>query len=219
MNARKRILFISLSAFAFLQGYSQQWNFGVEAGYTRNNFHTDLHYSAKNGFKVGALVQYSFPCSIELESGLAYERKGGVLDGMQNIHATISRIEANQMDYLQIPLLAGYRINLGKSFSILPQAGGYINTGIRGSGFISGTDFYGQPYTSATDIFKAYSSSSYSYRPFNRTDAGLAFALNLQYQHVRLKASYELGLSNVHSIYGTPRNRTFGLSVAYMLKK
>lgn len=131
MNVRKRILFISLSAFAFLQGYSQQWNFGVEAGYTRNNFHTDLHNSAKNGFKVGALVQYSFPCSIELESGLAYERKGGMLDGMQNIHATISRIEANQMDYLQIPLLAGYRINLGKSFSILPQAGGYINTGIR----------------------------------------------------------------------------------------
>lgn len=47
MNVRKRILFISLSAFAFLQGNSQQWNFGVEAGYTWNNFHTDLHNSAK----------------------------------------------------------------------------------------------------------------------------------------------------------------------------
>lgn len=47
MNVRKRILFIRLSAFIFLQGYSQQWNFGVETGYTRNNFHTDLHNSAK----------------------------------------------------------------------------------------------------------------------------------------------------------------------------
>lgn len=30
MNVRKRILFISLSAFAFLQGYSQQWNFELK---------------------------------------------------------------------------------------------------------------------------------------------------------------------------------------------
>ena len=78
-----------------------------------------------------------------------------------------------------------------KQFALLPQAGGYLNTGIGGSGFCSGHDPYNQPYTNAIEIFS--SRNNLYYRPFSRMDAGLLFAASLQYRKIRLKVSYELG--------------------------
>ena len=110
----------------------------------------------------------------------------------------------------------GYAFHLGKQFALLPQAGGYLNTGIRGSGFCSGHDPYDQPYTNAIEIFS--SRNNLYYRPFNRMDAGLLFAASLQYRKYRLKVSYELGLSRIHSRYGSPENRTLGISAVYLFR-
>ena len=59
----------------------------------------------------------------------------------------------------------GYAFHLGKQFALLPQAGGYLNTGIGGSGFCSGHDPYNQPYTNAIEIFS--SRNNLYYRPFS----------------------------------------------------
>lgn len=214
----KHILYILFWMLACTQvAQAQEWHFGVEAGYTLNGFHAPtLHTSSRNGFKAGGVVNCTFRNLFLLESGLAFERKGGTLSGTSIAGQRIHQIEANHIDYLHLPFLMGYAFHLGKQFTLLPQAGAYLNTGIGGSGFCSGHDPYDQPYTSAIEIFSARNTPSY--RPFNRTDAGLLFAASLQYRKVRLKVSYELGLNTIHSTYGSPENRTLGVSAVYLFR-
>lgn len=198
--------------------YGQTWNCGIEAGYTRNKFHTSsLETKGQNGFKIGGVVNYNFRNDISLETGLAYEMKGGTLAGENIASQRIHEIKLMRMDYLNIPLLAGYKFHVGNAFSIMPQAGGYLNVGIGGYGFMSGTDPYEQPYTTRVDAFSTYQYSSYA--PFNRIDAGILLAINLQYRKVRFKCAYGMGLNSIHSTYGSPNNRTLGASVIYMFRK
>lgn len=214
----KHFLYILLCLLACTRSaYAQQWHFGVEGGYTLNSFHAPtLHTSSRSGFKAGGVVNYTFKSNFLLESGLAFERKGGTLSGSSISGQRINQVEVNNMDYLHLPFLMGYAFHLGKQFALLPQAGGYLNTGIGGSGFCSGHDPYNQPYTSAIEIFS--SRNNLYYRPFSRMDAGLLFAASLQYRKYRLKVSYELGLSKIHSTYGSPENRTLGISAVYLFR-
>ena len=58
-----------------------KWNYGIEFGYTHNTFHTsDFKGTGKSGFRIGGILNYSFKNNVLLESGIAYERKGGSLN-------------------------------------------------------------------------------------------------------------------------------------------
>ena len=138
-----------------------------------------------------------------------------ILEGNNIASQKISRIEASHIDYLNIPVSVGYKMNIKNKILFIPQIGWFFNIGVQGSGLLSGVDSYNQPYTMGIDIFST--SNTNQYRPFSRTDTGPIFCLNIQYKKVRLKCSYELGIKPIHSIYGNPKNRTVGVSVAYIL--
>lgn len=124
----KHFLYILLCLLACTRSaYAQQWHFGVEGGYTLNSFHAPtLHTSSRSGFKAGGVVNYTFKSNFLLESGLAFERKGGTLSGSSIAGQRINQVEVNNMDYLHLPFLMGYAFHLGKQFALLPQAGGYL---------------------------------------------------------------------------------------------
>lgn len=151
----KHFLYILLCLLACTRSaYAQQWHFGVEGGYTLNSFHAPtLHTSSRSGFKAGGVVNYTFKSNFLLESGLAFERKGGTLSGSSIAGQRINQVEVNNMDYLHLPFLMGYAFHLGKQFALLPQAGGYLNTGIGGSGFCSGHDPYDSPTQTQSKYF------------------------------------------------------------------
>ena len=122
------------------------------------------------------------------------------------------------MNYLQIPLMAGYKFDLGKHFSIKPEAGGYFAVGINGDSMVTGMDSFNQPYEARVNTFST-TPSTYGiapYRPSNRADGGLAFALNVNYRHFTVKAEYDLGLAT-STFYGNGKQRTLSVSLAYWL--
>lgn len=210
----KIILFITI-LFCCISVHSQNWNYGIEVGYTNNKLQTKkLSSKHQSGFKIGGIIDYNFRNNILIETGIAYERKGGILEGNNIASQKIYKIEASHIDYIGIPVSVGYKMSIMDKILFIPQIGWFLNIGVKGSGLLFGVDSYNQPYTMGIDIFSTPSISQY--RPFNRIDTGPIFCLNFQYKKVRLKCSYELGINSVHSVYGSPENRTVGASIAYI---
>lgn len=202
-----------------LRGHAQAWNYGVEAGYVNNTLAVEEYEStARNGFKFGVNAEYTLANHISFESGLAYIRKGATTSGDNMWSSRISSIKFAEMNYLQIPLMAGYKFDLGKHFSIKPEVGGYFAVGINGDSFVTGVDNYNQPYEARVNTFSHTDSMNgvAPFRPCNRADGGLAFALNLNYRHFTLKAEYDLGLATA-TYYGNGKQRTLSVSLAYWL--
>lgn len=202
-----------------LSSMAQKWNFGVEAGYVNNTLAVEEYEStARNGFKFGVNAEYTLSNNVSFESGLSYIRKGATTSGDNMWSSRISSIKFAEMNYLQIPLMAGYKFDLGKHFSIKPEVGGYFAVGINGDSFVTGVDNYNQPYVGRVNTFSHTESRQgvAPFRPCNRVDGGLAFALNLNYSHFTLKAEYDLGLATA-TYYGNGKQRTLSVSLAYWL--
>ncbi len=202
-----------------VSSFAQKWNFGIEAGYVNNTLAVEEYRStARNGFKFGANAEFTLSNHISFESGLAYIRKGATTSGDNMLSQSISSIKFAEMNYLQIPLMVGYKFDLGRHFSIKPQAGGYFAVGINGHSFVTGLDNYNQPYEARVETFSHnYANNGVApYRPSNRADGGLAFGLNVNYRHFTLKAEYDLGLATT-TYYGNGKQRTFSVSIGYWL--
>ncbi|MDE6534874.1 MAG: PorT family protein [Muribaculaceae bacterium] len=218
---RLNLLKLAVIMFAAcpLSGMAQKWNFGVEAGYVNSTLALkDYDASARSGFKVGANAEFTLRNHISFESGLAYIRKGAEIKGDKIGHTSISSIKFAEMNYLQIPLMAGYKFNLAKDFSIKPEVGGYFAVGLNGHSFVTGLDSFNQPYEARVSTFSHtfITDGIAPYRPCDRADGGLAFALNLNYRHFTLKAEYDLGLATA-TYYGNGKQRTLSVSLAYWL--
>lgn len=218
---RLNLLKLAVIMFAAcpLSSMAQKWNFGVEAGYVNNTLAVEEYEStARNGFKFGVNAEYTLSNNVSFESGLSYIRKGATTSGDNMWSSRISSIKFAEMNYLQIPLMAGYKFDLGKHFSIKPEVGGYFAVGINGDSFVTGVDNYNQPYVGRVNTFSHTESRQgvAPFRPCNRVDGGLAFALNLNYSHFTLKAEYDLGLATA-TYYGNGKQRTLSVSLAYWL--
>lgn len=213
IDLRKIVITALLTGPVSMMG--QSWNVGVEAGYVDNTLAVKEYKSTgRNGFKLGGEVEYTLGNRISFESGLAYIRKGGGTSGKNMWGSEITSVKFEEMNYLQIPLMVGYKFGLGSKFSIKPEVGAYYAVGVGGHTFVSGTDAFGQVYEKRVSTFSG--AEGVPYRPCNRNDGGLAFALNLSYRHFTVKAEYDLGLATA-TYYGDGKQRTFSVSLAYWI--
>ncbi len=194
---------------------AQNWNFGAEAGYVRNTLALeDYNATPRNGFKFGAFAEYTLNNAIALEAGLAYVRKGATVSGHNINFNRLSSVKLAEMDYLQIPVTVGYKFTPYRDFTIKPAVGGYYAVGVKGDSFITGLDPFNQPYEARVSTFSG--ANGVPYRPCDRNDAGLTFALDLTYRHVSLKAEYDLGFVTA-TCYGNGKQRSFSVSLAYRI--
>ncbi len=218
----KRLLFKIMLGLLFMMPvsvFAQKWNFGVDAGYVNNTLAVEEYEStARNGFKFGANAEFTLSNHISFESGLAYIRKGATTSGNNMLSQRISSIKFAEMNYMQIPLRVGYKFDLGRHFCIKPQVGGYFAAGLNGHSFVRGLDNFDQPYEARVNTFTTTESRNgvAPFRPCNRIDGGLAFALNVNYRHFTLKAEYDLGLTT-STHYGNGKQRTVSVSLGYWL--
>ena len=199
-----------------ISAYSQHWGYGIEVGYTNNRLQTKVIGSKPlSGFKVGGIIDYNFKSHILIETGIE-PFLGNVRSGERDESPFSSRYVCFRTGREEMTIFAFMKkMNIKNKMLFIPQIGWFFNIGVQGSGLLSGVDNYNQPYTMGIDIFST--SNTNQYRPFSRTDTGPIFGLNIQYKKVRLKCSYELGIKPIHPIYGNPKNRTVGASVAYIL--
>lgn len=218
----KYLLFKTMLAILFMMPVSvlaQKCNFGFEAGYVNNTLAVeDYESTSRNGFKIGANAEYSLRNDISFELGVAYVRKGADLLINYRNFIKIYSIQFSEMDYLQIPLMVGYKFKFGDGFSIKPEAGGYFSLGIGGDSFYTKLDNNNKLFDTRVKTFKStmLPNRYVQYWGCNRSDAGLSAALNVNCRHFTLKAEYDLGLANT-TYYGNGKQRTLSISLGYWI--
>lgn len=107
--------------------------------------------------------------------------------------------ETADMFYLQIPVLAAYRMNLNDSWNLVFKAGPYIAYGLFGDLSASGD---GESET--VDIFDVA----------ERLDIGLDFGVDFEHHRYVIGAEYEFGLTSITQ-EGDIKTSAFYVTVGY----
>jgi len=212
MNAKHKFLF-TLIITAFMGVTSQQLlaqnstaRAGIKGGLNVSNLYSNEinDQNARYGFNVGVYGQFLSTETFAIQPELLFTTKGNRVD--YNSALGSQTIKFN-MNYLELPLVAVFK--LGKSAEI--HAGGYagylLNTNVNYSGAISnGTDQIDR------DQFK-------------HGDAGLVGGFGLNFGAVQVGARYNLGLveiantNNSRNVLGDSKNSCASLYLAFNMNK
>lgn len=142
--------------------------------------------SMKTGLNVGAVVgfQLGYRSPVYLETGLSYIEKGG--EGRYN-----GSKFTYSLDYLEMPLLMKYKIDIDGHFSVQPFAGCYVAVGVGGK---------------IKDFGQRQAYSSFDKEGFGRFDGGLRIGCGVQYDFLYAELGYDFGLANIsHDYFDTSR--------------
>lgn len=172
------------------------FTFGVRAGVGFAS--TDQNYatSSRMGYHVGATADWNIVKSLSLCSGVYYTQKGFK-----------SNFGKGTADYVQVPLLASYRIETPTGVQFHFNVGPYWAWGV------GGTVEYA-PY----DMTFNYDFNQDSFGDkgfFKHMDAGLSAGAFIQVGHVLLGVNYEYGLTDIAKVYGKFHNRNVGITLGY----
>lgn len=184
------VLFVCLS---YVSVCAQDLSFGINAGVNDNTPRGNvMSHKARYGFNVGVFGELELPKlapGLYTTAGLSFKQKGFVNWGDGR----------GMLNYLELPIHAGYKFNLGKNTKLLLEAGPYLAYGL------GGKDAVGRK------MFSDYY--------FKRSDVGADAVIGLEFnKHIQLKLSYQHGLRQLqHDKYGDLNyyNRGFNLSIGY----
>lgn len=175
--------------------------YGLRIGAAFATVNSDDRYldggSMKTGLDVGAVVgfQVAYRSPVYFETGLSYIEKGG------KGHYEGTKFSYS-LDYLQVPLVMKYMIDVDRMFSIQPYVGGYLALGVAGK-----IKDFGHR--------QAYSSFD-SKEGFQRFDGGIRIGCGIQYDFVYAELGYDFGLSNIsHDYFDTSRTGAFFATVGF----
>lgn len=129
----------------------------------------------KVGLTLGGVIglKLSDSTPIFLESGLYYAQRGGKKDDVT--------VSAN---YLEIPILLKYGIEMTESISLLPFIGPYFSLGIAGQ------------YKYLDDMGVNYKEGAYK-NTLRRPDMGIKVGCGFEYNMIYLEGGYQFGIANV----------------------
>ena len=156
--------------------------------------------SSRTGLNLGAVIGYQLSPSapVYLESGLFYTEKGG-----RNNNIPSQKIDYN-LNYLELPILVKYCIDIDGEFSIQPYVGGYLACGVGGK----------IKHHNNKNLDERYLESAFSDTYFKRFDGGLRFGCGVEYNMLYAEMSYEFGLANIsHDDFEKTRNSCFYLNI------
>ena len=194
---KKIILTLALAAVAAIGAHAQ---IGVGVGYTQKNF-SDV-FKNEGGLFVGANY------NIELVNGLA------VAPGIDFAMVSYKKDDLNYQkeNYLAIPVMFNYAINLVDGFKLVPYLGPTFSYGI--SGKAKGGVSWGG-ITLSSDEYDVYE----TFDDYNRLDIMIGGGVALDVMDmVRVRIGYNLGLLNRNNDSDGTAIKTSGVNfgVAYL---
>lgn len=149
-----------------------------------------MRFGIVGGGLVGMQVISNLP--IYVETGLHYVQKGG---NKKDDNGKVSF----SLEYLEVPIVAKYLVNIGYDATFQPFLGGYMAYGVGGK---------------VKDFAQEKEEDSFSDQNFKRFDAGLRGGFALQFSMTYLEAAYDLGLYNIgHNRFGSTRTSTVSVCV------
>lgn len=223
---KQRLLIILLLSAISITSHAQELSYDIEAGIAIGKQIPKYDATSCRGYgiRAGGNIHYTLPCQVVFSSGLFFEQKRTELDGKTiyppNTNAGWDRMrtKVHHLNYLQLPVLAGYNIDCGRSVSICPQIGFFIDYGIGGKQTIydfTTLDAPEHPFINTRDYtnnpFEVEEVSNYS-----RFDMGWMLALRISYHKVGIKVSYEKGFIYTGGLYDS-RTCTWNIGMTYTL--
>ncbi len=159
--------------------------FGLRLGGAFSTVNSDDRYldggNLRAGLNIGAVAgfQLAYNAPVYFETGLYYIEKGGEgkFDGRKFTYS---------LNYLEVPMLMKYDIDITPSFSVQPFAGAYVAAGIDGK---------------IKDFGSRAAYNSFEDEGFKRLDAGLRIGCGLQFDHFYAEMGYDFGLANISRDY------------------
>lgn len=165
-----------------------QISFAVKGGVNLSNLYGESSepFSPKIGFNAGITGEYGFANNFCLQSGLMLHSKGMIIkhSGGSDIYNPI---------YLQLPVHAGYKVDVSPAVEVVLHAGPYVAYGIAGKRRLNGVSY---------DLFKDY----------RRFDAGAGLGVGAEYGNFLLDLGVDMGFLIVQETF---KNLNSYLSVGY----
>ncbi|MDL2241381.1 PorT family protein [Bacteroidales bacterium OttesenSCG-928-L03] len=218
------VLLLGLSVPAFSQvkfGVKGGLNVSEVSGYDKfykslngifGESSTGLNEKSKSGYHLGVMMQADIPATdFFIQPELLFSNQGSKLEMSVNLGAVgldkITTTRADNLNYLQLPIYAGYRIDLGTGLELILAAGPYFSYGVYAS----------------NDEFK----KNGGLVKLDRFDMGLSFMGGIQLNDkMQITVGYDWGVKNIadsdkwdsgESNIKLPsiRNRNLKLSVGY----
>lgn len=128
----------------------------------------------KAGLNVGPVIglRLSDATPVFLESGLFF-----TMHGAKNGDNSVA------LNYLKLPVLIKYGIQVSDQVAVLPFLGPTIGIGIAGKTKLAGSN--------------SWNSFSNDYFEYSRPDVGIRFGCGAEWNHLYLEVGYEFGITNI----------------------
>lgn len=197
----KKVLLIVAMAMISTGAFAQSIN--VKAGMNVSSHIGDDDAKAIIGFKAGAGVEFSITDMFSIEPSLMFATKGMKYEA--TILSSTVTAKVTQM-YLELPILAKARINIGDNMNFTIGLGPYLAYGVGGK-----WKTVGDTPSGGWDREGAKAFGDNGYRPF---DAGVALAAGFEFGRIIVGLDTELGLVKLHENISN-KNMSFSVGVGY----
>ena len=187
---RKWIMMIAFCVVVFTA--KAQISVGVKGGLNVSSIeeYNGFSLDSRAGFHGGIMLQYMMNDNIGIESGLYYSLMGGRekekdYDNPNRIDDYVAKANPS---YLQLPLYAIYKFDLGQDMKFYPSLGVYFGYGLSGNYDLKGQDD-GVVIDKKEDFFNDER---------NRFDMGVGVGVNFQYNRIVFGVGYEQGFLKIN---------------------
>ena len=188
---KTKIFVILTVAVLSARNMQAQFSLGVRGGFTLTQMSIDMdakYLKMKPGFQIGVVGVYALSDAFSVQSGILYATQGCKVDAKTNFsHTQLETKGTFNLNYIQIPVHAQYKIDLGGA-KLLLQAGPYLGYGLGGkmklTNLMDGVE-------NKDDIkIKMGSGKDKPYRSF---DFGLGAGAGLQFGSLQVALGYQMG--------------------------
>ncbi len=182
---KKFLMFTVLIAFS-LASFSQI-PLIIKAGYGKSDWRGDAVSStdAQYDWKVGVGTEFYLYERFFLQPMLYFVNEGTVLNAVSTSSTDGTARVIYHQNYLQLPVLLGYRTHISPRVNIVSTIGPYVGYGI-----------YGKKRTSITLSGSTSSSSVNTFDDGNveKLDAGISAGVGLEFQRMTIGADFQFGM-------------------------
>lgn len=188
------LLFVSLSSFA---QDDSSFRLGIKLGgnlySTALRVGNDFNKKIKPGFQVGLMAEYAMSETFYLQSGVEFITKGIVLKSTQKIEdGTSSLTKSIGLQYIQVPLMATYKLIVGSDVKVYFRGGPYTAFGIGGKTTIK------RKYKNLDMVNSKDKQDSFGDNAFKDFDLGLKFGSGLEINRFVIGLDFEYGLISIN---------------------
>jgi len=219
----KQIILVLLAAVLTASYAHAQLTFGARAGLNLTNMFFDdeeLNDSKmKPGFQIGFVGDYALSDNLSIQPGILFATQGckwseSYSESIGGVTMKGSSSATLNLNYIQIPVNAQYKYNLG-GMNLLLQAGPYFSFGISGKNKWEYTEEWGGNKESDKGEDKIEFGKD---GDFKASDFGLGLGVGMQFENIQVGVGYNLGLANIDPDWKA-KNNGLALTVTYLFGK